>query len=235
MFEICQLDNTKFEAFQKIINTLNTCDFFSIRNGKINHFINHIIIDTDLSSILGNDFAIDIVDPKKYTRLLKTFPKNNIKLLDDHDMQRFVLTSDNAKLFFPKKAGVKSIEDPNIKLTPVGVPIEITDNTKKEIKNIIGTGEVSLLIHDNTFKGLLSPETSVYIFDDYTSEDLSEDDCEIVVSYGFMLLDSDKYIITIGKDKKGEYWMHTTIDFIDDIKFYLMENLVKKSINNILI
>jgi hypothetical protein len=235
MFEICQLDNTKFEAFQKIINTLSTCDFFSIRNGKINHFINHIVIDTDLSSILGNDFSIDIIEPKKYTKLLKTFPKNNIKLFDDTGMQRFVLSSNNAKLFFPKKAGIKTIEDIGLNLTPVGKPIEITDNTKKEIKNIIGTGEVSLLIHDNYFKGLLSPETSIYIFDDYTSEDLSEDDCEIVISYGFMLLDSDKYKITIGKDRKNEYWMYTEIDFIDDIKFYLTENLVKKSINNILI
>lgn len=234
--KICDLDDVKFEVLQKIIKILSDCEYFCIRNGKIEHFINHIIVSTDLSSILGDDFNIDIVNPKKYAKLLKPSNKSkNFELLEDNF--RYILTSGNVKVFLPKKANLQLASIGDIKLSAIGSTIEISDN-KQQIKNIIGTGEVTLIINDNKFKGLLSPDGQ-YTFEDYLDDEFSEEDSDLLIAYGFMIIDANSYKFQVGKRKQSditksdEYWLFTSIKIIDDIEFNMLENLVKKNLTNI--
>jgi hypothetical protein len=229
------LDTNKFDALQKVFETFETCDFILIRNGKINHLVNTNIISVDLTMIFGNEFNLDVINPKKYIKLFKIMSKKNIKLIDEYDMRRFVILNDDIKLFFPKKHISSDLITDNItSLIPVGNRVHIKDN-KKTIKNLIGSNIAKLLIHENQFKGILVEETGIYKFPEYINDDIKEDNCEILNSYGFLGIDSSEYHIQLGKDNRNSYWIYTVINFETNIDVTILENVNKKNLDNMLI
>lgn len=234
MLEICDLDANKFDALQKIISLLENASSISIRDGVINNLVETNIIVADLTSIFGPNFNIDIVNPKKYLKLFKTISKAKVKLYDDPSMNRYIITSSNIKLFLPKKQNAPLFDQSEFSdFQQLGKTITIKDN-KRLIKSFISS-EIKLLLKDNEFRGILNDELGIYQFSEYeTPESLNEDDCEVLVSYGFLTIDSDKYEISLGK-KNNEYWLFTTIDFDNISKMFILENVNKKNINNILI
>lgn len=233
MNEICELDSTKFDALQKVISIFENCDFILIRNGNINQTINTNLISANLSNMLGSDFNLDIINPKKYLRLFKLMVRKNIKLYDDTYMNRYIISNNEIKLFLPKKAG-GNIKPQLGNMTPVGEGITIKDN-KKAIKNLIGVGEVKLLVHENQLKGILVDGTGIYQFPEYENDTFSEDDCELLVSYGFLSIDADEYTIYLGKDKSNNFWIHTAINIDDKNNIAVLENVTKKNLDNLLI
>lgn len=235
MIQLCELDINKFDTLQKIIQYLESCDHILIKNGVINHYVNTTIVSINLTEMLGDDFNLDIINPKKYSKLFKSMTRKNIKLYDDSDMSRYIISNNEVKLFLPKK--VKSDEDGILKLDklePIGSPITIKDN-KKSIKTFIGSNEVKLLIHNNQLKGLLVDEVGIYQFPEYENDEFQESDCEMLVSYGFLNIDSSEYLIQLGKDKVGKYWIVTTVTFDSNVNLLSMENVCTKNIDNLLI
>ena len=71
MIELCELDTNKFDALQKVISIFENCEYILIRNGNINQTINTNFIVAHLQNMLGSDFNLDIINPKKYLRLFK--------------------------------------------------------------------------------------------------------------------------------------------------------------------
>lgn len=233
MLELCELDSPKFDALQRIITILESCEFILIRQGKIHHSINTNIISADLSNMLGTDFNLDIINPRKYLKLFKTMVRKNIKLYDDSEMSRYIISNNEIKLFLPKKAG--NINPPKLQeMKPVGVAINIKDN-KKTIKNLIGTSETKLLIHENQLKGLLVEGTGIYQFPEFADDDIDESNCEMLLSYGFLSIDSDEYFIHLGKDNSNNYWIYTLINIDANNQITMLENVTKKNLDNLLI
>jgi len=233
MQEIYDLDAVKFDALQKVIGIFENCEFILIRGGNINQIVNTNIIIAHLSKMLGTDFNLDIINPRKYLRLFKLMIRKNIKLYDDSAMGRYIIANNEIKLFLPKKAGAGS----KVNLTnmvPVGEGITIKDN-KKTIKNLIGTSEVKLLVHENQLKGILVDGTGIYQFPEYADDVFNEDDCELLVSYGFLSIDADEYSVYLGKDKSNNYWIHTAIKIDDHNDIAVLENVTKKNLDNLLI
>lgn len=235
MHEICDLDVNKFDALQKTLQLLESCEYILIRKGSIHHFVNTSIIIANLTSIFGNDFNLDIVNPRKYIKLFKLMTRKNIKLYDDSEMSRYVISNNEVKLFLPKRIQLNTpISNAAVKLDPVGNAITIKDN-KKTIRNFIGNAGVKLLVHESQLKGILVDETGVYQFPEFPSDNIDESNCELLISYGFLAVDADEYNVQLGKDSNNAYWLVTTINFETNINLILMENVNKKTIDNILI
>jgi hypothetical protein len=235
MLEVCELDANKFDALQKVITLLEDAPVISIRDGVINNLIETNIIIADLTAIFGNNFNIDIVNPKKYLKLFKTISKSKVKLYDDPSMGRYVITNNNVKLFLPKKQNTPIFDQSEFSdFQQLGESITIKDN-KKTVKSFV-TNDIKLLIHNNEFIGILNDELGIYKFPEYstTDSDINEDDCEILVSYGFLSIDSEIYDVKLGT-KDNNFWLFTTIDFDNISKIYILENVNKKNIDNVLI
>lgn len=235
MLEICQLDSNKFDALLKVITLMENAPVISIRDGVINNLIETNIIIADLTAIFGNTFNLDIVNPKKYLKIFKTMPKTKIQLYDDSNMNRYVIISGNTKLFLPKKQHSPLFDQSEFNdFNQLGEDISIKDN-KKQIKPFL-TNEIKLLIYENKFVGILNDELGMYKFQEYSSYemDINEDDCEVLVSYGFLSIDAESYDIKLGK-KGDHFWLFTTIDFDNLSKVYILENVNKKNIDNVLI
>jgi hypothetical protein len=148
-------------------------------------------------------------------------------------MGRYIIANNEIKLFLPKKAGGGSKFN-LANMSPVGEGITIKDN-KKTIKNLIGTSEVKLLVHENQLKGILVDGTGIYQFPEYADDVFNEDDCELLVSYGFLSIDADEYSVYLGKDKSNNYWIHTAIKIDDHNDIAVLENVTKKNLDNLLI
>ena len=233
MIELCELDTNKFDALQKVISIFENCEYILIRNGNVNQTINTNFIIAHLQNMLGSDFNLDIINPKKYLRLFKLMVRKNIKLYDDTEMNRYIISNNEIKLFLPKKAG-SNTKFQQSNMTPVGEGVTIKDN-KKTIKNLIGTSEVKLLVHEDQLKGILVDGTGIYQFPEYANDTFDEDDCEMLVSYGFLSIDADEYTIYLGKDKSNNYWIHTAIKIDDNNDIAVLENLTKKNLDNLLL
>lgn len=236
MFQLCELDVNKFDALQKIVQFLENCEHVLIRNGSINHYVNSVIVSVDLTELLGDDFNLDIINPKKYTKLFKSMVRKNIKLYDDSEMNRYIISNNEIKLFLPKLAKTNS-DNENLRidnLKPVGGAIKIKDN-KKSIKTFIGSGEVKLLLHEKQLKGVLVDDVGIYQFPEHEDDNFQESECETLVSYGFLNVDAAEYLVQLGKDSNSKYWLVTTINFESNINLLLMENVCKKDIDNLLI
>jgi hypothetical protein len=183
--------------------------------------------------MLGADFNLDIINPRKYLKLFKSMVRKNIKLYDDSEMSRYIISNNEIKLFLPKKAG--NINPPKLQeMKPVGIAINIKDN-KKTIKNLIGTSETKLLIHENQLKGLLVEGTGIYQFPEFADDDIDESNCEMLLSYGFLSIDSDEYFIHLGKDNSNNYWIYTLINIDANNQITMLENVTKKNLDNLLI
>jgi len=233
MIEICDLDSTKFDSLQKIIGVLENCEYLLIRDGKINQSINTNIISADLKNMLGETFNLDIINPRKYLKLFKLMVRKNIKLYDDSEMNRYIIANNEIKLFLPKKSGSNTpFTMPPMK--GVGDKITIKDN-KKTIKNLIGIGEIKLLIHEDQLKGILVEGTGIYQFPEYADDQFDENDCELLISYGFLSIDAEEYVIYLGKDNNNNYWIHTGMELDANNHISMLENVTKKNLDNLLI
>lgn len=234
MLEICDLDSNKFDALQKLMTLLENTSCISIRNSTINNLVETNVIVSHLTDIFGENFNIDIVNPKKYLKLFKIMPKSNIKLFDDPSMNRYVFISGNVQLFLPKKQNSPVFDTDEFNdFEQLGKTINIKDN-KKIVKSFI-SNEIKLLLKNNEFQGILNDDLGIYQFPEYeNNEKLNEEDCEVLVSYGFLNIDAEKYEVSLGK-KDGEFWLFTTIDFDNISKVYILENVNKKNLDNILI
>ena len=233
MLEICELDTIKFDSLQKIIGVLENCEYILIRDGKISQSINTNIISADLKDMLGDTFNLDIINPRKYLKLFKLMVRKNIKLYDDSQMGRYIIANNEIKLFLPKKSGnPPSFTMPPMK--PIGDQITIKDN-KKTIKNLIGAGEIKLLIHEDQLKGILVEGTGIYQFPEYSDDKFDENDCDLLISYGFLSIDAEEYIIHLGKDGNKKYWIHTGMELDSNNNISMLENVTKKNLDNLLI
>ena len=233
MIEICDLDSTKFDSLQKIIGVLENCEYLLIRDGKINQSINTNIISADLKNMLGETFNLDIINPRKYLKLFKLMVRKNIKLYDDSEMNRYIIANNEIKLFLPKKSGSNTpFTMPPMK--GVGDKITIKDN-KKTIKNLIGIGEIKLLIDEDQLKGILVEGTGIYQFPEYADDQFDENDCELLISYGFLSIDAEEYVIYLGKDNNNNYWIHTGMELDANNHISMLENVTKKNLDNLLI
>lgn len=227
-----RIDQNKFETLQKILNLLENSDFISIKDSKINNIIGNNIVYCNLTSILGNNFNLDIINPKKYLKLFKSV-KSNFTLIEEDS--RYILYSNELKIFLPKKINTSSISFEDIgDLSEVGKLITIKDN-KKIIKNLIGN-PTKLLIHNNEFKGILEDNFGIYIFPEYNdnNEEINEENSKILMSYGFLNIDSNEYILKLGIDSSNKYWLLTQIKFDNIINLFTLENVNPKT-ENILI
>ena len=235
MIEICELDENKFEVLQKVVSILENADYVSIKNGVINNLVNTNIISLDLTNMLGVNFDLDIINPKKYIKLFKSMKKSNIKLFDDVEMKRFVISNGETKLFLAKRHENEFDKELNLdSLKPLGCNITIK-NDKKLIKNLIGSNGVNLLLNENKLKGILIEETGIYTFPEYENEEISEDNSELLISYGFLSIDANEYNIQLGIDKKNNYWLYTIIEFENLSILTILENVKPKQMDNILI
>lgn len=232
MLKLCDLDSTKLDKLSKLVTIMENCEYIAIRNGKINHMTNTAIISGDLNTIFGDTFDIDIINPKKISKLLKLMVRKNVTVYDDGEMHRFILSNNEMKLFLPKKQSIP--ETPKIKISSSNAPITIKDN-KKTIRNFIGTTEVKLLIHEGKLKGLLVDDVGMYTFPEYSDENVEENSCDIYVVYNFLPFESEEYTINVIKDTKNKMWLYTKIAFEENVSIFTLENINKKTIENLLI
>jgi hypothetical protein len=106
---ICQITPAKFDSFLKVLNVLVTDkasnDSLIIKESMITQNVSGAIVSSNIEDIFeGKKIDLQIINPKKYLKLFKTFRNNNdIFIMDDAENSRFIISNGEIRLFLPKQ------------------------------------------------------------------------------------------------------------------------------------
>lgn len=236
---LCSIDSKKFQSLLKILSMLEkkSNDNIDIVNSQIMYTIGDCVVLIDLRNILyydNNFINLNIINPKKYIKLLKQLSKDvNIFLFNDINNKQFIITDGQIKILLPKS--IKNNDNANFDIKSLNLDNynnicskDIDKDQKNKIKSISmdsdNKGIIELLIHENKLKGINIQETAVYIFPEYindpNSSSLNEKNVDLILKLSnFLIIDSDKYKVDI-LNQTNKYIIVTScnIDNYIDVK-----------------
>lgn len=216
---LTSINPAEFDSLIKILNVLERQDSIIIEGSKICQSINKgaTIVSTDLKDIIGDDINMHILNPKKAVKLFKAIKGNaNVEIIDDDEQKRYVVTNGIVKVFLPKQADDLTVDSqpPDLsEFTPIGKAVEIDKDSRSNLTSILGESEYcELLIHGNQMKGVYIPETAIFLFDEYASENIDETNADMnLKSYSFLSIDGEKYDMYLGSNE-GQTWLLTRVN-----------------------
>ena len=219
---IAELSSGNYDNLVKVLSLLNkegNTDSICIKDSTVNQASNNCIILADMSSVLKNKLGepvnLDILNPKKYLKLLEQFrSQDNIFIIDDPENQRFILTNGEVKLFLPKQDTSEDSKEIEIFDTDNAEGIcetKIDKDMRKIIKNLSKDQErIDLLIQDNELKAIYIPETAIYTFPEFKkdpkAQNLDETNADISLRCSnFLPVEADNYEFFIMKSGEDNY------------------------------
>jgi len=216
---LTSINPAEFDSLIKILNILEKQDAIIIENSKICQSINKgaTIISTDLEDIIGKNINIHILNPKKAVKLFKAIKGNaDVDIIDDDDQKRYVVTNGIVKVFLPKQADDITVDSQPPDLTsfePIGKVVEIDKESRNNLTSVLNESEYcELLVHQNQMKGVYVPETAIFLFSEYASENIDETSADMnLKSYSFLSIDGEKYDMYLGT-KDDQRWLLTRVN-----------------------
>ena len=221
---IAELKPGDYDNLVKVLQILNKekdDDVISIKESTVTKGNSDCVIQADMSPVLkdktGNPVDLDIVNPKKYIKLLEQFrSQDNIFIIDDDENSRFILTNGEVKLFLPKSDNVleKDVQSFDIEDGQAICEKQIDKDTRKIIKNLAKDQDyLDYLIQDDQLKAIYIPDTAVYTFSEFKTEEkaqnLDETNADLALrSSNFLPVESENYDLYIVK--KGDDYISIT-------------------------
>jgi hypothetical protein len=245
---ICQITPAKFDSFLKVLNVLVTDkasnDSLIIKESMITQNVSGAIVSSNIEDIFeGKKIDLQIINPKKYLKLFKTFRNNNdIFIMDDAENSRFIISNGEIRLFLPKQIEnlVESVKIPDLKNCEGLCTIKIDKATRNIITGLSNEASyVDYLIQEDVLKGIHVPDTAIYLFSDYINDakaaKLDETNSDLALrSVSFLSIPAEDYEIAIGKQADGSYISVTNCN-TGFIKVDVFESLEIATGGNILI
>lgn len=218
---IAELTPGDYDNLTKVLNLLNkdsSSDSISIKESTITQGNSDCIIQADITSVLvskdGNTVNLDIINPKRYLKLLEQFrSNNNVFIIDDDENSRFILTNGEVKLFLPKSDNTleQDVETFDIS-NGVGIcQSQIDKDMRKIIKNLSKDQDyVDFLIQENDLKAIHIPDTAIYTFPkfktDEKAQNLDETNADLALRCSnFLPVEADNYDFYIVKTDEDSY------------------------------
>jgi len=245
---ICQITPAKFDSFLKVLNVLITDktsnESLIIKDSIITQNIHGAIANSNIEDIFdGKKIDLQIINPKKYLKLFKTFRNNNdIFIIDDLENSRFIISNGEIKLFLPKQIEslVESVKIPDLSNSEGICSIKIDKATRNIIIGLSNDASyIDYLIQDGVIKGIHVPDTALYLFSDYIKDakaaKLDETNADLALrSISFLSIMAEDYEVFIGKQNDDSYISVTNCN-TGFIKVDVFETLEKSTGGNILI
>lgn len=245
---VCQISPAKFDSLLKVLNVLvsdkSSNDSLIIKESNITQNVSGAIISSNVEEIFeGKKINLQIINPKKYLKLFKTFRNNNdVFILDDSENSRFIITNGEIKLFLPKQIEnlVEAVKLPDLSNCTGLCSIKVDKASRNIIMGLANEAQyIDYLIQDNLFKAVHIPDTAIYLFSDYISDvkatKLDETNADLALrSIAYFPILAEDYEIAIGQMPDGSYVsaMSCNTGFI---KVDVIENLEVATGGNILI
>ena len=222
----------KFDMFLKILGNLtSTNETIIIKNNIIIKTISETIAKTDLGKIFEkNKVSFEIINPKKYIKLMKQFKNNSdIVIIDDNPNSRYIFVNDEIRLFIPKQDDSITNQQetmPNFK----NVKVIATRKINKEIKEIINelardVDYIEFLFKNDIFKGIHIPDTAIYIFEEYINEKnkIDENNADLILrSSTYFPIPAENYNLNIAQFQNEDktYCLYTVCENFININIY---------------
>ena len=235
----------KFDMFVKVLSLFDkSSDSIKITQSQVVQKYSAAVINADMSTLFDDqEVDLEIIQPKKYTKLFKQFRNaSNIDIIQDDDNNRYIITNGEIKVFLPKQVTTDSDDT----MMPdfdgcVGLwDIKIDKETSRLLNGLSSdVNFIEYLIQDNKLKGLHVPDTAIFLFGDYLKDPkaktLDETNSEVTLRTGvFLPIVADDYNISIGKLKNEEYFSITECN-TGLIKINVIEKLEVTTGGNLLI
>lgn len=202
------------------------------------------IVSSNIEDIFeGKKINLQIINPKKYLKLFKTFRNNNdIFIMDDAENSRFIISNGEIKLFLPKQLEnlVEVVKIPDLSNCEGLCSIKIDKATRNIITGLSSEASyIDYLIQEDVLKGIHVPDTAIYLFSDYINDakaaKLDETNADLALrSVAFLSISAEDYEIAIGKQADGSYISVTNCN-TGFIKVDIFESLEIATGGNILI
>lgn len=221
---LAELKPGDYDNLVKVLQILNKekdDDVISIKQSTVTKGNSDCVIQADMTPVLkdnnGKPVDLDIVNPKRYIRLLEQFrSQDSIFIIDDDGNSRFVLTNGEVKLFLPKSENIldQDVESFDIE-DSVGVcEKKIDKDTRRIIKNLAKDQDyIDYLIQDDQLKAIYIPDTAVYTFSEFKTDEraqnLNETNADLILrSSNFLPVESEEYQLYLLK--KGDDYISIT-------------------------
>ncbi|HQF37146.1 MAG TPA: hypothetical protein PLL26_05930 [Candidatus Dojkabacteria bacterium] len=216
---LCQISPAKFDSLLKVLNVLvsdkSSNDSLIIKESTITQNVSGAIISSNIEEIFeGKKIDLQIINPKKYLRLFKTFRNNNdIFILDDPENSRFIVTNGEIKLFLPKQIEslVEAVKLPDLSNCTGMCSIKVDKATRNIITGLASEASyIDYLIQDDLLKAIHIPDTAIYLFSEYINDSkatkLDETNADLALrSTVYFTIPAEDYEIAIGKQPDGSY------------------------------
>jgi len=246
---ICQISPAKFDSLLKVLNVLisekSSNDSLVIKESHVTQNVSGAIISANIEEIFENKkIDLQIINPKKYVKLFKTFKNNNdIFILDDGENSRFIITNGEIKLFLPKQIEnlVEAVKVPDLSNYEGVCSLKVDKATRNIITGLASDAPyIDYLIQDDTLKAIYVPETAIYLFSDYKNDvkaaKLDETNADLALrSISYLSIPAEEYEISIGKQASDGSFVSATNCNTGFIKIDIYENLEFATGGNILI
>jgi hypothetical protein len=245
---VCQISPAKFDSLLKVLNVLvsdkSSNDSLIIKDSNITQNSSGAIISAGVEEIFeGKKIDLQIINPKKYLKLFKTFRNNNdIFILNDAGNSRFIITNGEIKLFLPKQIEnlVEAVKLPDVSNCTGVCSIKVDKATRNIIMGLAAEASyIDYLVQDDLLKAIHVPDTAIYLFSDYINDlkatKLDETNADLALrSVAYFSIPAEDYEISIGKQPDGSYIsaMSCNTGFI---KVDVLESLEVATGGNILI
>jgi hypothetical protein len=218
---IAIISPANYDNMIKILQVLNkdkSDDSIIIKQSNIIQSQPDCIIEVNMQPVLRNKSGgfvdFDIINPKKYVKLLEQFKsQDDIYIINDNNNSRYIIDNGEVKLFLPKQDSkvTKTDAQPfDLSEAQTICNFEIDKDMRKIIKNLAKDQEyIDYLFQDNVVKAIYIPDTAVYIFPNYKNDEkaqkLDETNAELSLRSGnFLPIEADNYMvymISLGQDK----------------------------------
>jgi len=216
---VCQISPAKFDSLLKVLTVLisdkSSNDSLIIKDSNITQNTSGAIISSNVEEIFeGKKIDLQIINPKKYLKLFKTFRNNNdIFILNDIENSRFIITNGEIKLFLPKQIEnlVEAVKLPDLSNCTGLCSIKVDKATRNIIMGLAAEASyIDYLIQDDLLKAIHVPDTAIYLFSDYISDlkatKLDETNADLALrSVAYFSIPAEDYEIAIGKQPDGSY------------------------------
>ena len=242
---IAEITPAKFDSLVKILTLLDkSSDAIMITGSNIIQPYKRGMLHADVSEIFDNkQIDLQIINPKKNVKLLKTFKSNsNIHIIDDNDNARYILTNGEIKLFLPKQSNITgtTAQLPDFSNATQLCTAKLDKDASKTIDSLASDSNyIEYLIQDNKLKAIHVPDTAIYILSDYLKDPkvnkLDETTADLTLrTEVYLPVTADEFNITLGKLPDESYFSYTVCD-TGLIKINVFESLDLTTGGNLLL
>ena len=203
----------------QILNKENNDESITIKQSQIKQGQTDCVIEANIQEVLKNkngEFVdLDIINPKKYIKLLEQFKsQDDIFIIQDNENSRYIVTNGEVRLFLPKQDDTNVQQDAqtfDMSGCETICQFEVDKDIRKIVKNLAKDQDyIDYLFQGGVVKAIHIPDTAIYTFPEYkgdpAAQALDETNTELALrSSNFLPVDADIYTVYIIKLTNGKY------------------------------